>query len=147
MITVKDILRGKGDDVASIITVTPDATVYEALKIMAEKNIGALMVLDGESVAGIMSERDYARKVILHGKSSREMLVREIMTSKVFSVSPDQSVQECMEQMTDKRVRHLPVMDGERLVGVISIGDVVKTIIADQEYTIKLLETYITGVP
>lgn len=147
MITVRDILRAKGDNVAAIITIAPDATVYEALKIMADKNIGALMVLDGEAVAGIMSERDYARKVILHGKSSREMLVGEIMTSKVFSVSPDQSVQECMEQMTDKRVRHLPVMEGERLVGVISIGDVVKTIIADQEYTIKLLETYITGVP
>jgi CBS domain-containing protein len=142
MITVKDILQTKGHDVLSI---TPDATVYEALKIMADKNVGALVVLDGETVAGIMSERDYARKVILHGKSSREMQVREIMTTSVYYVRPEQTLQECMAQMTDKRVRHLPVLEDDRLVGIISIGDVVKTIIADQEFTIKLLETYITG--
>lgn len=144
MITVTDIIRAKGDD---IISVTPDATVYEALKIMADHNIGALMVLDGEAVAGIMSERDYARKVILHGKSSREMRVREIMTSKVYYVRAQQSVRDCMEEMTDKRVRHLPVLEGDRLAGVISIGDVVKAIIADQQSTIKLLEDYITGTP
>jgi CBS domain-containing protein len=142
MIKVKDILQGKGQDVLSI---TPDATVYEALKIMAEKNVGALIVLEGQTVAGIMSERDYARKVILHGKSSREMQVREIMTARVYYVRPDQAIQECMEQMTDKHVRHLPVLEEERLVGIISIGDVVKAIIADHESTIKLLENYITG--
>jgi len=144
MITVKEFLQTKGHDVLSI---TPDATVYEALKIMADKNVGALVVLDGETVAGIMSERDYARKVILHGKSSREMQVREIMTSKVYYMRPEQNLQDCMAQMTDKRVRHLPVLEGNRLVGIISIGDVVKEIIADHESTIKLLENYITGVP
>jgi CBS domain-containing protein len=144
MITVKDILGAKGGD---IISATPDVTVYEALKVMADKNVGALVVLDGEAVAGVMSERDYARKVILHGKSSKDMRVREIMTSRVYYVSPEQSVEECMAQMTDKRVRHLPVLEGGRLVGIISIGDVVKAIIADRESTIKLLEEYITGTP
>ena len=141
MITVKDILRSKTHD---IISITPDTTVYDALVIMAEKNIGALVVLNGETLAGIMSERDYARKVILLGKSSREMRVGEIMTSNVISVRPDQSVQECMAHMTDKHIRHLPVLEGDRLVGIISIGDVVKTIISDQESTIKLLEEYIS---
>jgi CBS domain-containing protein len=142
MITVKDILQTKGQDV---LTITPDTTVYEALTIMADRNVGALVVLDGETVAGIMSERDYARKVILHGRSSKELQVSEIMTSRVYYVHPDQNVQDCMAQMTDKHVRHLPVIDSERLVGIISIGDVVKTIMADQEDTIKLLENYITG--
>ena len=142
MITVKDILQTKGHDV---LTITPETTVYEALKIMAERNVGALVVLDGDTVSGIMSERDYARKVILHGKSSRELQVREIMTSRVYYVHPGQNVQDCMAQMTDKHVRHLPVIDEKRLVGIISIGDVVKTIMADQEDTIKLLENYITG--
>lgn len=142
MITVRDILQGKGRDV---LTIAPEATVYEALKIMAGKNVGALVVLDGGSVAGIMSERDYARKVILHGKSSREIQVGEIMTSKVYYVSPAQDIHECMEEMTDKHVRHLPVLEDGRLVGIISIGDVVKAIIADQKSTIKLLESYITG--
>ena len=144
MITVKEILQTKGNDVISI---TPNTTVYESLTIMADKNVGALVVLDGETVAGIMSERDYARKVILHGKSSRELQVREIMTSRVYYVRPEQSVQECMAQMTDKHVRHLPVIENDQLVGIISIGDVVKTIMAEQEDTIKLLENYITGVP
>lgn len=142
MIKVKDILQTKGQDV---LTITPDTTVYEALTIMADRNVGALVVIDGETVAGIMSERDYARKVILHGKSSREMQVSEIMTSRVYYVHPDQNVQDCMAQMTDKHVRHLPVLEQDRLVGIISIGDVVKTIMADQEDTIKLLENYITG--
>ena len=144
MKTVKEILQTKGHDVLSI---TPDATVYEALKIMADKNVGALVVLNGETVAGLLSERDYARKVILHGKSSKEMQVREIMTAKVYYMRPEQTLQDCMAQMTDKRVRHLPVLEGTRLVGIISIGDVVKEIIADQESTIKLLENYITGGP
>jgi len=142
--TVKDVLQTKGHDVLSI---TPDATVYEALKIMADKNVGALVVLNGEAVVGLLSERDYARKVILHGKSSKEMQVREIMTAKVYYMRPEQTLQDCMAQMTDKRVRHLPVLEGTRLVGIISIGDVVKEIIADHESTIKLLENYITGGP
>lgn len=142
MKTVVNILREKGDQVW---TITPESTVYEALKMMAERNVGALVVLDGQTVIGILSERDYARKVILHGKSSQEMQVREIMTPKVYYVRPDQSVQECMVQMTDRRVRHLPVLEDDRLIGVISIGDVVKSIVSEQEFTIKQLENYISG--
>jgi CBS domain-containing protein len=144
MITVKDILQTKG---RNVISITPETTVYEALTIMADKNVGALVVLDGETVAGIMSERDYARKVILHGKASKELPVREIMTARVYYVHLEQNVQDCMAQMTDKHVRHLPVLEENHLVGIISIGDVVKTIMADQEDTIKLLENYITGSP
>jgi CBS domain-containing protein len=144
MKTVKDILEAKGHNVISI---TPETTVFESLKIMADKNVGALVVLEGETVAGIMSERDYARKVILHGKSSRELQVREIMTPRVYYVRLDQNVQDCMALITDKHVRHLPVMEGDRLIGIISIGDVVKAIIAEHESTIKLLENYITGSP
>jgi CBS domain-containing protein len=140
--TVGDILRIKGNDVWST---TPDATVYEALQTMAEKNVGALVVLDANAVVGIMSERDYARKVILHGKSSREIRVREIMTSEVYYVRPDQDIQDCMAQMTEKRVRHLPALENDQLVGIISIGDVVKALIAEHESTIKHLEDYITG--
>jgi CBS domain-containing protein len=142
MKTVKDILRIKGHDVWST---TPDATVYQALQTMAEKNVGALVVLDADTVVGIMSERDYARKVILHGRSSREIQVREIMTTKVYYVRPEQNIQDCMAQMTDKRVRHLPALENDQLVGVISIGDVVKALIAEHESTIKHLEDYITG--
>jgi CBS domain-containing protein len=142
MKTVKDILRIKGNDIWST---TPDATVYEALQTMAEKNVGALVVLDADTVVGIMSERDYARKVILHGRSSREIRVREIMTSEVYFVRPEQDIKECMAQMTDKRVRHLPTLENDRLVGIISIGDVVKAVIAEHESTIKHLEDYITG--
>jgi len=142
MKTVKDILRIKGNE---IWITTPDATVYEALQTMAEKNVGALVVLDADTVVGIMSERDYARKVILHGRSSREIRVREIMTSEVYFVRPEQDIQECMAQMTDKRVRHLPALENDRLVGIISIGDVVKALIAEHESTIKHLEDYITG--
>jgi CBS domain-containing protein len=140
--TVGDILRIKGNDVWST---TPDATVYEALQTMAEKNVGALVVLDANTVVGIMSERDYARKVILHGKSSREIRVREIMTSEVYYVRPDQDIQDCMAQMTEKRVRHLPALENDQLLGIISIGDVVKALIAEHESTIKHLEDYITG--
>jgi CBS domain-containing protein len=112
---------------------------------MAEKNVGALVVLDANTVVGIMSERDYARKVILHGKSSREIRVREIMTSEVYYVRPDQDIQDCMAQMTEKRVRHLPALENDQLLGIISIGDVVKALIAEHESTIKHLEDYITG--
>jgi CBS domain-containing protein len=142
MKTVNDILRIKGHAVWST---TPDATVYEALKAMAEKNVGALVVLDADTVVGIVSERDYARKVVLHGRSSREIQVREIMTTEVYYVRLEQNIQECMAQMTEKRVRHLPALENGQLVGVISIGDVVKAVIADHESTIKHLEDYITG--
>ena len=144
MITVRDILRQKGNQ---IWWVSPDSTVYDALKLMAEKNLGALLVLDGEKIAGIFSERDYARKIILKGKASKETSVEEIMTSEVTTVRPGQFVEECMALMTDKRIRHLPVLEGEKLVGVISIGDVVKAIISEKEFTIKQLENYITGGP
>lgn len=142
MQTVADILNAKGN---SVWTISPDTTVFDALKTMADKNVGALVVLSGEEVVGLISERDYARKVILHGKSSREISVSEIMSTNIHSVRPDQNIEDCMEEMTDKRVRHLPVLDKNRLAGLISIGDVVKAIIDNQDATIKHLENYITG--
>ncbi len=144
MITVRDILRQKGNQ---IWCVSPDTTVFDALGLMAEKNAGALVVLDGESLAGIFSERDYARKVILKGKASKKTSVEEIMSSEVTTVDPGQSVDECMALMTNKRIRHLPVVEGETLVGLISIGDVVKAVISEREFVIKQLENYITGGP
>ncbi len=142
MKVVKDILQAKGHRVWSI---TPDATVYDALTLMAEKNVGALVVLDGDRVVGIISERDYARKVILKGKSSKDLQVREIMTSRVVFVRPEQTMAECMVLMTDKYIRHLPVLVDNRLAGLVSIGDVVKAIIAEKEFIIGQLESYITG--
>lgn len=142
MKTVRDLLRNKGNQVFSV---QPDDTVLDALKLMAEKNCGALMVMNGEAIAGIVSERDVARKVEVQGKTARETLVRDIMTAKVITVQPGQSVAEVMQVMTDKHIRHLPVIEGDRLAGVISIGDVVKAIITDQEFTIQQLEQYITG--
>ena len=118
---VKDLLKSKGRDVYSI---TPDATVYDALKLMAEKEVGALVVLDGEKMVGIFSERDYARKVILSGKSSEETLVREIMSSDVKYVGPDEKVKNCLSIMTKKHFRHLPVLEQDKVIGVLSIGDV-----------------------
>ena len=144
MITVRDILRQKGNQ---IWWVSPASTVFDALELMAEKNLGALLVLDGEKIAGIFSERDYARKIILKGKASKETSVEEIMTSEVTTVRPGQFVEECMALMTDNRIRHLPVLEGEKLVGLISIGDVVKAIISEKDFTIKQLENYITGGP
>lgn len=140
MKTIRQLLQVKGGGVHSI---APDARVIEALKVMADKEIGALVVIDNGKLAGILSERDYARKVILKGKSSQDIPVREIMTEKVLIVQATQTVEECMALMTSKRVRHLPVMDGERLIGVLSIGDLVKEVIAEQEETIKQLESYI----
>jgi CBS domain-containing protein len=140
MKTLKQLLEAKGGNVYSI---TPDARVFDALKLMAEKSVGALIVMEGGRLAGIISERDYARKVILHGKSSHDLQVRDIMTSKVISVHPGQTVEECMALMTDKRIRHLPVTEGERLIGVLSIGDLVKEVIAEQQRTIEQLESYI----
>ncbi|MCY3731109.1 MAG: CBS domain-containing protein [Rhodospirillaceae bacterium] len=141
---VDQLLDGKGRDVWSI---TPDATVYDALGLMAEKRIGALVVLEGEQLAGLFSERDYARKVILQGKSSKGTPVRDIMSRRVLCIGPEQSVQDCMALMTERRIRHLPVVADDRLVGLVSIGDVVKAVIADQEEVIEHLEHYITGSP
>ncbi len=142
MITVEGILKSKGREVW---TITPETIVFDALKTMAEKNVGALVVLDKTEVVGILSERDYARKVILHGKSSKALKVTEIMSANVYSVNPEQNIEDCMTLFTNKRVRHLPVLQNNQLIGIISIGDVVKAIIADQESTIKHLENYITG--
>ena len=142
MITVGHILQEKGNRIWSV---APDAMVYDALTLMAEKNLGAVFVMDRAKIAGIFSERDYARKVVLKGKSSRETPVREIMTIDVLFVRPSHSIEECMALMTDKRIRHLPVMDGERIAGVISIGDVVKAIISEHKFVIKQLEDYISG--
>jgi CBS domain-containing protein len=138
--TVRQLLQSKGGTIHSI---SPDASVFEALKLMAEKDVGALVVLENGRLAGIMSERDYARKVILFGKSSHELAVRDIMTDKVVTVRPGNTVDECMALMTNKRIRHLPVVEGDRLVGLLSIGDLVKEVIAEQEQTIKQLESYI----
>jgi CBS domain-containing protein len=142
MVTVNQCLQQKG---RQIYTTRPDVSVYEALEMMAEKDIGALLVLEGEKLVGIFSERDYARKVILQGKSSRDTWVKEIMTPRVVCVRQEQTIEECMALMTEKRVRHLPVLEGERLVGLISIGDVVKAIISEQKFVIEQLEHYITG--
>lgn len=140
MKTVRYILRDKGQQ---IWTIAPDASVYEALQRMAEKEIGALVVMEAGQMAGIFTERDYARKVILRGKFSRDTPVREVMVQRVVYVSPDQTVGECMALMTDRRVRHLPVIQDGQLVGLISIGDLVKEIIADHEFMIGQLENYI----
>lgn len=140
---VKDLLDEKGHEVWSV---GPDVTVLEALKLMADKGIGALVVTEKDKVVGIFSERDYARKVILKGKSSKGTPVCEIMSKKVAYVTPDQTIDDCMSFMTTERIRHLPVLDGEELVGLISIGDVVKAVITAQGLEIKQLETYVTGL-
>jgi CBS domain-containing protein len=140
MKTIKEILQGKSQ---SVLSISPEASVLDALTLMAEKEVGALVVLEGERLAGIFSERDYARKVILHGKASKDTPVREIMTQKVVCVRPDQSVEDCMALMTDKRIRHLPVLQDNRVIGVISIGDVVKEVISEQRFVIEQLEHYI----
>ncbi|MFB3902974.1 MAG: CBS domain-containing protein [Acidobacteriota bacterium] len=142
MRTVRQLLEAKGRDVW---TISPDHTVYDALKLMADKNIGALVVMDGNRMVGIFSERDYARKVVLHGKFSREILVSGIMTRDVYSVTPEHTLKECMAVMTQGRVRHLPVLVGEELVGVISIGDVVKALLSEQDFMIAQLENFISG--
>jgi CBS domain-containing protein len=141
MATVSQMLAGKG---SGVYTIAPEATVFDALALMAEKDIGALVVVDGDRVAGIFSERDYARKIVLLGKTSRETPVRDIMTPEVICVTQNQSADKCMAIMTDKRIRHLPVLDNDgRLAGVISIGDVVKAIISEQQVMINHLEDYI----
>jgi CBS domain-containing protein len=142
MKTVRDILNVKGLDVWRI---GPDATVFDALQLMAEKEIGALVVMEEDRVVGIVTERDYARKVILQGRSSPTTLVKEIMITPVVHTYPGQPIEECMAVMTEKRTRHLPVIEEGRLIGIISIGDLVKSIIADQKFIIEQLERYITS--
>ena len=140
MTTVKQLLDYKGHNILSI---SPNDSVYAAVERMSENNVGALLVIDNGKLAGILSERDYARKVILMGKSSKNTLIREIMTPDVLCVSPETTVDECLALLTESRVRHLPVMDGGKLVGIVSIGDLVKQIISDKEFTIQQLEHYI----
>jgi len=140
--TVKEILEEKG---GTVWTINSEETVYEALVKMSKKDIGALIVMENGKLTGVFSERDYARKVVLYGKTSKESLVGELMTREVTVIHLDTSIEECMALMTQKRIRHLPVMDGNKFIGIISIGDVVSRIISDQELTIKNLEDYIYG--
>ena len=142
MTTVKEILGSKGNRVWSV---SAESTVFEALELMAAKEIGAVPVLEGGKPIGILSERDYARKVILLGRDSRQTPVREIMTPDPVCIGPERTAQDCMAVMTESRVRHLPVMDDGQLVGLVSIGDLVKSIIADQKFTIEQLRHFITG--
>jgi CBS domain-containing protein len=139
---VRHLLDSKGRDVVSI---APDASVLDAIRLMSDKGIGALVVMDGGSLAGIVTERDYARKVILKGRASDATEVREIMTSDVISTNSSESVEKCMTTVTEKRIRHLPVVDDGKVCGIISIGDLVKAIIADQQHAIEQLEHYISG--
>ena len=144
MATVRDMLKSKGFTVWSV---APDTTVYDSLKLMAEKNIGAVLVMEANRVMGILSERDYARKIILLGRASVDTPAREIMTDRVICVRPQETAEECMAVMTNKKVRHLPVLEDDQLIGVISIGDVVKAIIPEQEFIIEQLEHYVRGTP
>lgn len=139
--TVRQILSRK----PQVYSVAPDTTVYDALVMMAERNIGAVLVIDGDEIVGVFSERDYARKVILHGKSSKEMVAKEVMSSPVVCADPAWSAYDCMVMMTQWRVRHLPVLDEGRLAGVISIGDVVSAVVNEQATTIRNLEHYIAS--
>jgi CBS domain-containing protein len=140
MTTVRHLLDGKG---RALFSIEPEDPVLEAVRMMADRHVGALLVMRGTELAGILSERDYARKVVLLGRSSAETPVWQIMTSPVITVSPDNSIQDCMRLMTERRIRHLPVVDGGRVVGMISIGDLVKAVIEEQQQTIEQLETYI----
>lgn len=143
MRSVAQILKSKANQ--TVYTITPTASVFEAVKLMAEKNIGALVVIEGDKIVGIITERDYARKIILMARSSKDTPVRDIMSPSVMHVRPDQRSVECMALMTENRLRHLPVVDSGKLIGVVSIGDLVKDIISQQEFVIEQLEHYITG--
>ena len=142
MTTIAQLLNTKGDKIWSV---EPKATIFEALEIMSEKEIGALLVMEDGKLTGIFSERDYARKVILKGKSSKETPVGELMTKKVFYMDPQKTINDCMAMMTAKRIRHVPVIEDNQVVGIVTIGDVVNQIISEQEVTINHLENYITG--
>lgn len=140
--TVRDVIKAKGHDVFSI---GPDASVFDALTLMADKNIGAVLVVDGERTLGIFTERDYSRQVVLKGRASRETPVRDVMTARVVYVTPDQSMDDCMALMTKMRCRHLPVVEAGHVAGVLSVGDVVKAVISDKQFLIEQLENYITS--
>ena len=142
--TISEILGHKGTNVWSV---SPAATVYDAIQTMAEKNVGALLVTENDRLVGIISERDYTRKVALKGKSSKQTPVREILSGEIITVGPAQTVGECLRLMTDHHIRHLPVLDGEKILGIISIGDLVNWTISAQNATINQLQTYIAGVP
>lgn len=142
---MKTIHQVLSDKALSLVSITPDTLIYDALVIMAEKHIGALLVLEGDHLAGIFSERDYAREVVLKGRSSRTSHIKEVMTTNVITVSPKHTVEECMSMMSGKRIRHLPVVEDGKVIGVLSIGDLVKETIAEQEALIKQLESYIQG--
>ncbi|CAB3701602.1 MULTISPECIES: CBS domain-containing protein [Paraburkholderia] len=144
MTSVAQLLKTKPNN-TTVFTVGADDSVYDAIKLMAEKGIGALVVTDGDSIAGIVTERDYARKVVLMDRSSKATPVRDIMSKAVRFVRPDQTTDDCMALMTERRMRHLPVIENDRLVGMVSIGDLVKNIIAEQQFTIQQLEFYIHG--
>jgi len=144
MKTVKQLLQDKG---STVHTVYPDAIVFESLQIMSDRNIGALVVIEGDEVVGLLSERDYTRKGILKGRAAKDTPVRDMMKTPVICVSPEQSVDACIAIMTEKRVRHLPVLQNGQLRGIVSIGDVLKTTIEDQQFTIEQLEHYISGTP
>lgn len=139
MTTIRQILERKPE----VYAIDPDATVFEALRLMEEKNIGALLVMKDAVIVGIFSERDYARRMILQGRASRDTPVRDVMTANVFVITPETTSGECMMHMTDRHIRHLPVVDGGRVVGVISIGDVVSSVIDDLRFTVRQLESYI----
>jgi len=143
MTTVAQILKSKPDN--SVHSTTPMASVFDAVKLMAEKNIGALLVKEGETIVGVITERDYARKVVLMARSSKDTPVRDVMTSNVMFVQPDRTSEECMALMTENRLRHLPVLDQGTLVGLVSIGDLVKDVISEQKFIIQQLEQYIAG--
>ena len=142
MATVKQILERKGYDIWSV---SPQTTVYEALQQMSEKNVGALLVLENDVLVGVFSERDYARKLILKGKASKDTLVHELMTSDVFYIEPHREIEDCLALMTDKHIRHLPVLENDRLIGIVTIGDIGKQIISDQQFLIEQLEKYVSG--
>jgi CBS domain-containing protein len=145
MTTATQILKSKTDK--SVYSTTPSSSVFDAVKLMAEKNVGALVVMEGGAIVGVVTERDYARKIVLMARSSKETPVREIMTSPVMYVQPDRTSEECMALMTEYRVRHLPVMERGEVIGLVSIGDLVKDVISEQKFIIQQLEQYIAGRP